>query len=888
MNRLGWIRVVLALFFGMPIQGAFATTFSRQILMDGQMTDRFQFVYADLNGDQRQDLVLSDSSEAQFFWLERCDTIKPRFTRHAVKTPHSYGGYISLGDLDADGDLDIVSTGIEDQPGGEWYLLWRENDGSSSPSFTTHILDNDHVYRRTNLVVDIDSDGDADILCATRYWGARIHLYLNTGSKPPAFTKHVVYEIPSLGGSQPQIQDLEIIDFDRDGHLDIISVDSPDEYADFGGHIHWLRNLNTDPPSFQVHQLYQNAWFGYDVNEGDFDQDGDPDLVASFLDGYVVWFENVYPSDPAVIPHRFETTDRDPLSVVVADTDLDGDLDFFVLHGNGETIYFYENDAGFPSRFSASLFDRVYRPYHMVPSDLDGDGDLDLISLSGDSFWYENLLVQEPSVIDVDPLIGFDSFGREGGAFYPDRFQYVVGNHSTTQSLQWSVQPNVQWVTVEPSSGLLGPESETTVTVSFNDFTRDLLSGNYTATLDFNQVGVGRTVAALEIALRIISRCFRFLQCPYRIASTSAFTYNFTIADLNGDGAKDILCTRWGGSELFWVRRTPGTPNRFNTITLRPGIHEDLAAVFSVGDLDGDGDLDLLTISYTGLVQSLDWHENDGADHPQFQSHPVAPDFLYGREPAIVDVDGDGDNDIIAASAHTRAIYWFENDGNPDPGFSRRLLSSDATGENVYESIPVDLDLDGDTDLVTRTDDPWKVSWIEQLSGGTPTFESHLLPVQNGYFPNGMTTEDFNGDGRPDIVVTYVNDLGQQAGRIIVFENHLGDTLPHFAPKVIDESIISPYKANAGDFDGDGDVDLFVLDVWQDEDKIYYMENQNPASYAFATVLFWTVYRPRHICMDDIDQDGDQDILLHDLSSILLFEYEEYQRTAARTWLSYK
>jgi len=240
-------------------------------------------------------------------------------------------------------------------------------------------------------------------------------------------------------------------------------------------------------------------------------------------------------------------------------------------------------------------------------------------------------------------------------------------------------------------------------------------------------------------------------------------------------------------------------------------------------------------------------------------------------------LDNDGDNDILAASAYNKngyvpSIYWYENDGNNQPDFTEHLFNSDIGIDQVCQMISSDFDGDGDMDLLIRSDEPWRVSWLENLASEPLSFRSHSLPIQNGYYPSGMTIHDFNGDDLADVVISYTNQLEFGAGEVIMFENHLTDQSPHWLPIVIDQSIISPDKLEVADLDNDGDMDLFVLACFQNEDKIYYIEQLDQSTYTFATVLFEEIYRPRYIRIDDIDQDGDQDVLLQGLSDLYIYE----------------
>ena len=103
------------------------------------------------------------------------------------------------------------------------------------------------------------------------------------------------------------------------------------------------------------------------------------------------------------------------------------------------------------------------------------------------------------------------------------------------------------------------------------------------------------------------------------------------------------------------------------------------------------------------------------------------------------DLDGDGDLDLVATSEGTDTVAWYDNDGSFN--FTKRLLDSNL--DSAYPMSIVDLDQDGDLDVLAAGYTADKYVWYE--NGGSSGFTRHDIDTQNG--PHSIVAADIDGDG---------------------------------------------------------------------------------------------------------------------------------------------
>ncbi|NOX47442.1 MAG: VCBS repeat-containing protein, partial [Chlorobi bacterium] len=229
------------------------------------------------------------------------------------------------------------------------------------------------------------------------------------------------------------------------------------------------------------------------------------------------------------------------------------------------------------------------------------------------------------------------------------------------------------------------------------------------------------------------------------------------------------------------------------------------------------------------------------------KTHPISNDFTSPFSVSVIDMDNDGDNDIIAGSAFD-IIAWFENDGFGNFGTAITITTE---LDNVRSVFGCDMDGDGDVDVLSASKNDNVISWIE--NEGNNVFGSPIILSSNANYAKYVSGHDIDNDGDIDVLAGYQY-------KVVWFEN---DGSNNFGPEKIIANNTS-YRMAADDIDGDGDIDIFTRITHVDNSEINLIWYKNNGDKTFSEQYVQTPFSFSE-CLDidvyDIDGDGQKDII---------------------------
>ncbi|MBS4029356.1 MAG: VCBS repeat-containing protein, partial [Ignavibacteriales bacterium] len=712
---------------------------------------------------------------------------------------------------------------------------------------------------QTIFMSDIDDDGDADFATAN-YWGGNVTVWKNSGDGTFASRNDISTSANPWG--------ISMNDVDNDGDGDIIvshnssslvsvlnnngngTFAAKEDYSVPAGRGIYVSDLNGDgyvdiavanSDNVTVLMNNGNGTFASGVNYSgggttisvfikDVDNDGDGDIVTTnFTASSISVLKN---NGNGTFASKVDyTTEAQPWSVFVSDVDGDGDADIAVTYIGTSAVSVLKNngDGTFATKVN---YTTGTDPKSVFISDVDGDGDGDIV--------VGNKTDNNVSVLKNNgngTFAGKTDFPLAANANPESVFLTDVDGNGTPDiaTANWngpsvSILRNIEITKV----AAISPEQNAlNVSPSSNIQVTFNKSMNSSSITDSTLIVSGNVSGKHNGSITFINgNSVATFNPTNDFKRGEVVTVNVT-TDVKDNTNTDVQT--FTSQFTVEVNPSPGTFSTRTTYTTGGGPEYPYAV-----DIDNDGDVDVLTANYSG--SSISVLKNNGSG-----TFGTRVDYPVGGSPYVViagDLDDDGDADIVSSGTNVDSVYVLKNNGN---GIFASAMGYQTNGYPEGGHFMQDIDGDGDNDIVAGGG---LSSFSVLLNNGDGTFAPFLssLTASNPYY---VTGGDMNGDGYLDVIA-----VCPSGSKVSIALNNGNGT---FADRVDYQTGNNPYFVAVQDVDGDGDLDV-IASLYSDGNISIYQNNGDGS--LGARVDYSSGISPTAVFLSDVEGDGDADIVV--------------------------
>ena len=792
-------------------------------------------VIGDIDGDGKPDLVVANNGDNTVSVLRNTgNSGSPGFATKVDFAVVTYPQSMAIGDIDGDGKPDLAVANYN----SSLVSVFRNTSSSGSISFATKSDFTTGISAKSVAIGDLDGDGKPDLAVGC-YSNHVISVLRNTGSSGSlSFASKV--DISTVAS----VNSVAIGDLDGDRKPDLVAG------IDWGVSV--FRNISSSGSlSFAAREYFSTGQNPWSVVIGDLDGDNKPDLAAAnFNSASVSVLRNTSSSGSISFATKADlTTEANPASIAIGDINGDGKPDLAVANYSSASTSLFRNMGSSGSVNFAAKVDFVAgtTPISTAIGDMDGDGKLDLaVANYGDNSVsvLQNTPVLPPTITSFSPLSGavgatvtitgtnFNTTPANNVVYFGATKATVSA--STAGSLTVTVPTGATYapITVLNTGTSLAAYSQANFNPIFTPSTGHIVAADLASRVNFPTGETPRLAGIGDIdgdgKPDVVTTSYSPREVSVLLNTGSSGTPNFatkvdfsvggtpmivSLGDIDGDGKLDLVIGNGSGASVLRNTSTVGSVSFATKVDLTTGSYPISVAI---GDLDGDGKPDLAVENYSSNTVSV--FRNTGSSGSI--SFATKVDFATGTRPtdvSIGDLDGDGKLDMVVSNWSSNTVSVFRNTSTSgsinSSSFAAKVDFATATNPR-YISIG-DLDGDAKLDLTVVNQGSDNISILHNTAtSGTINSSSFATKVDYtaGSDPHSAPIGDINGDGKPDLAIG-----NHGSDNISILRNTSTSGAISFAAKVDIASGDRPYSVSIGDVDGDGKPDLVAANYGDDD-----------------------------------------------------------------------